>query len=492
MSLPPNDDTGIPPVPPVPPQPPVPPGPPSPDQPAPAEPASPEAPSFDSAPPAYTPPTYTPPEYSTPDYSAPAGHSDPGPFGSEPQAEGAYPPPPAGAESPSGPAYGAPAERVPGAPAGPAYGAPAAPGYGAAGEAAFPGATTAQGYPGAVPPYAGGGYPGAPYGGQPTPPQGSGKGLAITALVLGIVGVLGIAVAFIPFAGFASLLVPIAAIIIGIIALVKKKPGKGLAITGTALGAVALIACTAIAIAMTTFLIGVAEDPNRFVDEACDAAGLSAEECENLQQDDGFTDPDSAPDGTVDESVDVAASAEVTETAFGEDADGASWYAIVLEQTNPDVMYEYFEVELQALDASGDTVAEDQPAGVLLPGQTIITGTLDDVSAPITEIQLGSLDGDYNSVVELPAGFQGELSYDLTAEPLSGMASISGTVTSTFPEDAEPYMIDIVARDAGGVIVATGYATVEAIPANGTAEVSGFLLGDLPEGGVLEASAAFY
>ena len=65
----------------------------------------------------------------------------------------------------------------------------------------------------------------------------SGRGFAIAALVLGIVGVI---FAFTPAAGF-GLLCGILALIFGIIALRRKPAKAGVPITGTVLGAVAIV-----------------------------------------------------------------------------------------------------------------------------------------------------------------------------------------------------------------------------------------------------------
>lgn len=74
----------------------------------------------------------------------------------------------------------------------------------------------------------------------PIPPQApapQSKGLAITALVLGIVGVI---FALIPLLNWIGIILGAVAVILGIIGAVKKQP-KGLAITGIILGALAII-----------------------------------------------------------------------------------------------------------------------------------------------------------------------------------------------------------------------------------------------------------
>ncbi|GAA2071506.1 DUF4190 domain-containing protein [Microbacterium hatanonis] len=120
------------------------------------------------------------------------------------------PPPPQAAPSP----YAAPlppyaAQAASGAPG--AYGAPR------------------QDYPGAPPtwgPPTGGPAPGAPW--NPGPPQGGSSVLAVLALVASILGAL---ISFIPFFGSVLAWALFAtAIVLAIIALVKKTPGKGMSI----------------------------------------------------------------------------------------------------------------------------------------------------------------------------------------------------------------------------------------------------------------------
>lgn len=89
-----------------------------------------------------------------------------------------------------------------------------------------------------------------------TPAPAQGKGLAIAALVVGIVAFL---TGLVPFLG---LILGLAAVVLGVIALVKRQP-KGLAITGTALGAVALIVsliATLVAGALTAAVVGAASE----------------------------------------------------------------------------------------------------------------------------------------------------------------------------------------------------------------------------------------
>jgi hypothetical protein len=70
----------------------------------------------------------------------------------------------------------------------------------------------------------------------PPPPQKGGKGIAVTSMVLGIV-----ATVFSCCAPYITVLLSIAALVLGIVVLVKQMDGKGMAIAGIALGGVSLI-----------------------------------------------------------------------------------------------------------------------------------------------------------------------------------------------------------------------------------------------------------
>lgn len=89
------------------------------------------------------------------------------------------------------------------------------------------------------------GYPQAGYGNYATQgagPGGPSKGLAIGALVVGIIALLG---SWIPFVGFFFAFLGLVAIVLGIIGVVQagkgRAGGKGMAITGGVLGVVSII-----------------------------------------------------------------------------------------------------------------------------------------------------------------------------------------------------------------------------------------------------------
>lgn len=144
----------------------------------------------------------------------------------------------------------------------PSYGQP--PAYGQSGY-------DQQGYPqqpGAGQP----GYPQAGYGmggySEPPPPAKS-NGLAIAALVLGIIGLV---TCWVPFLGLA---LGVLAVIFGILGLRRRPVGKGMSIAGIVLGALAVIGGILILV-LFNFLVSVAEECEQ---ETGATSGTAFEEC---------------------------------------------------------------------------------------------------------------------------------------------------------------------------------------------------------------------
>ncbi|MFB2585681.1 DUF2510 domain-containing protein [Herbiconiux liukaitaii] len=101
------------------------------------------------------------------------------------------------------------------------------------------------------------------YGQQPYQPQGqppaqppkAGTGLATTALILGIVSIV---MAFIPAVSVFAVVVALAGVIIGIIALIKKGPAKTRALIGTILSGLAFILAIVMTFVYAFLLAGAA------------------------------------------------------------------------------------------------------------------------------------------------------------------------------------------------------------------------------------------
>ena len=164
--------------------------------------------------PSDTPAPPTPP--AAPDASGPADAT-------EPPAPPSPPAPPAPPEAPAPPAP--PEALAPTPPTAPSAGEQPAPAYSPA-----PGAAATAGASTATPPPA--------YAAPATTTAGAtpGRGMAITALVLGILAFLGF---WIPFLNVVSLIMAIVGLVLGIVALRKYTTGKGLPLSAVIVNAIA-------------------------------------------------------------------------------------------------------------------------------------------------------------------------------------------------------------------------------------------------------------
>ncbi|GAA3659667.1 DUF4190 domain-containing protein [Microbacterium marinilacus] len=100
-------------------------------------------------------------------------------------------------------------------------------------------------------------YPTVNVYGYPPPPRTN--GLAVTSMVIGLAAVFSAAVAWVPVIGWFTPLFPLAAVILGHIAVVqinrRGEGGKGMAITGLVLGYV-LIAVNLAIIGLIAAVVG--------------------------------------------------------------------------------------------------------------------------------------------------------------------------------------------------------------------------------------------
>jgi hypothetical protein len=144
------------------------------------------------------------------------------------------------------------------------------------------------------------GHPGQPSGttttttyGEPPRPGGA-KGLALAALVVGIVAFL---TGLVPVFGA---IVGIAAIVLAVLALRKRQP-KALAVTGLALGAVAVVASVLVTAGIGAVIGGAADEPIAAISESADE--------EPATPSSSPADETPAPSGTPSPSVDPNAPA---------------------------------------------------------------------------------------------------------------------------------------------------------------------------------------
>lgn len=371
------------------------------------------------------PPPQPDPEFTVPPAPPSPAAPPPAPWGDQTAtqdysatAHGAPPPPPWNHEpAPAGyPGLGGGQQ--------PPYGA-SAPDQGYAQTAPLPPYAQAQppGYPGGYPaPPAGGGYPGSPYAGAPyagapyPPPGGSGgKGLAIASLVLGIVALL--------FSWLAFFSVPliIASAVCGILALVKRRPGKGLAIGGLITAGMAAIGTVLFLVISAIFINALSQYSDEFADEgidqACEATGLTQEECEALTQD-----PSGAP----------------------ADPGAGDIDAVPIAIGTP------FEVPM-ATGTAQVTVNSVTSSPDPLPGADVAPSTgeylLIDLTVQVTEGTVEYLDGAFFAELATADSrwYYSEVGFDgyLSAESLPTGATAQGLVAYEVDPGSGPYFLDL-------------------------------------------------
>jgi len=114
---------------------------------------------------------------------------------------------------------------------------------------------------------------GSPAASGPGPRRG--RGLAIAALVVGIVAFLG---AFIPFVDYVVFVPAVVAIVLGVVALVRRSAGRPMAWTGLVLGAVGLVLSIVLAVVYTNALVAAVDESTAPAPAATTAAPPTAAE----------------------------------------------------------------------------------------------------------------------------------------------------------------------------------------------------------------------
>jgi hypothetical protein len=263
--------------------------------------------------------------------------------------------PPPSAPQPPQPAYGA--TPPPSAPQ-PAYGAPQQP-YGGQSQ---------QPYGGQQAPY-GAAPTGAPaYGQAPQPPQG-GNGLAIASIVVGGVGLL------LSFVGFGAILA-IVGLVLGIIALVKKKGARMLALIGTIVSGLGVL--IGIAVVIVGLVIGLASvqavNDSLPTSGSIDSGDSESADSDASTENNAFGDTFTYDDGI---AVTVSAPEAYTPGEYSSGADqAASVVFTVTIENGTDANFEPMPYETATsggVEASKvyDSDIESSPTTVVPAGQTI-------------------------------------------------------------------------------------------------------------------------
>ncbi len=346
------------------------------------------------------------------------------------------------------------------------YGPP--PGY-----APPPGFVAPAGLPpaGSIPPVP---PPAVGFGPAPRPRDTRPRTLAIIALVTGIVGFL---LAFVPLANLFTWVLLIAALVLGIVALItKSQGGTGMSIAAivlSGLGFIVTIAVFVVGIFLTAITATINEAPP--VGDTSTLAPLGEE----------------AP---ADEASDVLPLA-VNEVAFGRSAGDPNtwWFVVIVENPNRDAIWDYSDFEIRALDAGGaviDTVADYR---LLLSGKTAFAGDFLEVGdaeiANVTVVGPEPADAEASPFDQTATLAVTDVQSALDDD---GLMRVTGAVSGDMSTDQEYVQITVVARDSSGKIIAGGWAYPENIPATGESvpwEI--YLVEPIPDGATYEVFASF-
>ncbi|GAA1984379.1 hypothetical protein GCM10009718_22190 [Isoptericola halotolerans] len=236
-----------------------------------------------------------------------------------------------------------------------------------------------------------------PYGYQEPRPASEKKGLAIAALVLGILALLG---CWIPFLNIGSAVLGLVGAVLGIVAVVQSSRGtaggKGMAITGTVLSVVAIVASVLITVATAAFFSSTYDEQLRELEQSLEGAGVDPGALDDLTSgasmggvvsfDETFTYDDGL-------AITVSGPEEFTpgEYAVGADGEGTPMIFEISVDNGTDEVFEpslLFPVVVSAGSESGlvyddgvDTFASSsiQPGKVLSYTTAFMVADVDDV-----------------------------------------------------------------------------------------------------------------
>ena len=165
---------------------------------------------------------------------------------------------------------------------------------------------------------------------------------------------------------------------------------------------------------------------------------------------------------------------ELIETAWGFDSSGRSWYAVIFDNPNDDVVFTNARLTIEAMDASGLILESDLYFMTILPGRNAVTGSFFRLEEG-TEIYrlnvLGPSEEDTRNWTRSDALGWFELS-DFSISRGRGTTDVSGVVTSNFDQDQERVEVNVIARNPEGAIIGADRTWVDRVPAGGGARFS--------------------
>ena len=187
----------------------------------------------------------------------------------------------------------------------------------------------------------------------------------------------------------------------------------------------------------------------------------------------------------------VEGSSSVAEQAFGPTTydDTVTWFVVILDNPGPG-SYSNAEVTINALDASGAVIDTSWSYGTIAPGRSAVGSAFYDLGgAEVASLQVvapsvDAMSSDSSNGALVVSG--------LTAVSDSSFTTVTGTATSNSTEPTYGAAITIVARDASGGIIASAFASVDAMEPGDAAPFEALFYEVMPAGTTYEGYAITY
>lgn len=320
--------------------------------------------------------------------------------------------------------------------------------------------------------------PAPPHPVVPTAAPSARPGLVLP-IVAAALAVVGLIMALIPFVAVAAPVPLVAAIVLGIIALIRKSHGMGWSIGAIVVGGIGMI----VAVVMIFISLGI------FAFSAGEQTAIAGDESaveESPAEEQPVETPVEEP--VVDEP-DVQELA-VVETAFGRDDDWWN-YVVILENPNADYIFSSARITVEALSEDGTILDSSDNYTTILSGELALSGTFFDVGqGQIASIEVRG--PEVTSAVYAAAGETGKFSVsDIAPATDEYSTDVTGTVTSDFSEEQELVNVTVVARDPAGTILDADRTYIDRLPVDGKTQFSVNFFDPLPADTTYEAYVTF-
>lgn len=182
----------------------------------------------------------------------------------------------------------------------------------------------------------------------------------------------------------------------------------------------------------------------------------------------------------------------VVEQSFGQTSYDATtwWYVVIVENPNPDFIFDMASLDVEASNAAGVIVDSDSHWTTLLSGKTALTGTFFDVGAEvISTIELRGPDA--TAATKAPADETGSFATsEVGAVSDSYSTTVAGNLTANFDTEQTMVKVTIIPRNAAGQIIGQETTYVDRLPVGGTVRFESTFLDVLPADTTYEVFAA--